>query len=242
MFDRRIVTIHSVDEWTFSVRRLVSYIRLMKLLGYKFVTVDDVINRTCPRRSIALTVDDAYRNCMIHLLPVLEKYRVPALMFVPVGLLGLPANHPDLLNNECYRDEATMTIEDINIWLQKGFTVGFHTMSHMDLYHQDNWSLIQEDFETGMDLMRKNGWNTSYFAYPKGFLPKERDRFELMLKQQGIKYAFTINWGPVNVDNPYYVNRVCLGNHEYMLWSVLKSVGLVDLYFRKKRIYQEQMV
>lgn len=242
MFDKRIVAIHGVNDRTFSVRRLVWYIRIMKCLGYKFISVNEILKKECPRKAVALTVDDAYKSCMVNLIPILEKYHIPALMFVPVGLLGLPANHPNLLKYECYKDEATMCADDVNVWLNKGLDIGFHTMKHIDLYSQTDLEYIQEDFKKGMDIMKKNGWNTDYFAYPKGFLPKDRDHFESLLRQQGIKYAFTINWGTVSTDKPFYVNRVCLGNHEYMFWAILKSLGILDYYFKKKRMSKAQVI
>lgn len=239
MFEQRIVAIHSVSDRTLSQRRLISYIKTMRRLGYKFVTVDTLLSAPKDKKLLALTVDDGYKSCMDNLIPVLEQYEIPALMFLPTQLLGLQANHEELLKHECYTDEAIMSVEDVNLWVHKGFEIGFHTGKHIDLYRCSDHE-IERDFREGMEVFRKNGWRTKYFAYPKGFLPKNKLLFEKLLSEYGISYAFTIYWGKANVNDPYYINRVCLGNHEPFFWSILKTLGCCDGYFRKRRLTIEQ--
>lgn len=241
MFEKRIVAIHSISDQNLSQNRLIHYIRTMRFLGYKFVSVDTILSDKHNGKLLALTVDDGYKSCIKNLIPVLEKYKIPALMFLPTQLLGLPENHDELLKNECYRNESIMSVEDVNLWVHKGFDIGFHTGKHIDLYYHEDQE-IEKDFREGMDIFRKNGWKTKYFAYPKGFLPKNRNLFEGLLREYNIEFAFTINWGRINSEEPFYVNRVCLGNHEPFLWSILKTIGAGDAYFRKKRVYKEQQI
>lgn len=239
MFEKRIVAIHSISDQNLSQNRLIHYIRTMRFLGYKFVSVDTILSDKHNGKLLALTVDDGYKSCIKNLIPVLEKYKIPALMFLPTQLLGLPENHDELLKNECYRNESIMSVEDVNLWVHKGFDIGFHTGKHIDLYYHEDQE-IEKDFREGMDIFRKNGWETKYFAYPKGFLPKNRSFFEKLMSKYGIKYAFTICWGGVHADDCYYINRVCLGNHEPFIWSILKTMGFCDYYFLKKRLTIEQ--
>lgn len=241
MFEKRIVAIHSISDQNLSQNRLIHYIRTMRFLGYKFVSVDTILSDKHNGKLLALTVDDGYKSCIKNLIPVLEKYKIPALMFLPTQLLGLPENHDELLKNECYRNESIMSVEDVNLWVYKGFDIGFHTGKHIDLYYHEDQE-IEKDFREGMDIFRKNGWEIKYFAYPKGFLPKNRNLFEGLLREYNIEFAFTINWGRINSEEPFYVNRVCLGNHEPFLWSILKTIGAGDAYFRKKRVYKEQQI
>lgn len=241
MFEKRIVAIHSISDQNLSQNRLIHYIRTMRFLGYKFVSVDTILSDKHNGKLLALTVDDGYKSCIKNLIPVLEKYKIPALMFLPTQLLGLPENHDELLKNECYRNESIMSVEDVNLWVHKGFDIGFHTGKHIDLYYHEDQE-IEKDFREGMDIFRKNGWEIKYFAYPKGFLPKNRNLFEGLLREYNIEFAFTINWGRINSEEPFYVNRVCLGNHEPFLWSILKTIGAGDAYFRKKRVYKEQQI
>lgn len=239
MFDKRIVTIHAVSENAFSPSRLVRYIKTMRCLGYSFVSINEVLNSSSKYKEIALTFDDAYKSCIENAIPLLRKFQVPATMFIPTGLLGLPANHQKLMKHECYKNEATMSLEDVDLWLEKGFRIGFHTHEHIDLY-ESREDEIENDFRKGMEVFYRHGWEANYFAYPKGHLPQDRASFEALLKKYGIKSAFTINHGSVDKDNPYYINRVCLGNKEPFIWSILKSLGIFGDYYYRKRIQRKQ--
>jgi peptidoglycan/xylan/chitin deacetylase (PgdA/CDA1 family) len=43
---------------------------------------------TLPDNAIGITFDDAYLDNLIHAKPVLEKYEIPATLFVPTGFVG----------------------------------------------------------------------------------------------------------------------------------------------------------
>lgn len=241
-FHNRIITIHAVSDGTYKPERLERFIKTVRLLGYKFVSVKELMTSTKNRGQIALTFDDCYRSTFTNAIPILKKFKVPALMFIPTGLLGYPANHPVLIAHECYKDEAIMTTEEVNQWIYEGFDIGFHTHEHIDLYNTSDDRII-DDFKKGVEEMRERGWNTPFFAYPKGFLPQNRPLFERLLRQYRFTYAFTINHGDLNIDQPYYINRICLGNKEPFLWGLMKTLGFIgDLYFRKKKQYIQQMI
>ena len=233
MFGKRIVAIHSVSDKTFTPTHLEAYIRSVKKLGYEFVPIREILRPERGGRLISLTVDDGYKSCKTNLLPILRKHGIIACMFVPPGLIGLPANHKMLTQYKCYHDEETMSLEDLRLWIKEGHEVGFHTDMHLDL-RETRSEEAKEDFMNGIARFREWGMTTDLFAYPFGHRPKSRAEYEKMLGENGIKYAFTIDWGDVDMDNPYYINRVCLGDREPIWWSVLKTVGLVDWYWKRK--------
>lgn len=237
MFGKRIVAIHSVGNNTFTPVHLEAYIHSMKRLQYEFVPLRKILSPECGGRFVALTVDDGYKSCVTRLLPILRKYDIKACMFVATGLLDLPANHDALTGHKCYPDEEMMSLTDLRLWLSEGHEVGFHTDMHLDL-RCTPFNQIKEDFKNGMSRLREWGMATDLFAYPFGYLPKRRQDFETLLEENGCKYAFTINWGDVDTGFPYYINRVCLGDHEPSWWSVLKTTGLVDWY--QKRLSKDK--
>lgn len=239
--NKRIVTIHDVAEDTLSPKRLKRYLRWMRRLGYKFVPMNRILSDKSTGKLITLTIDDAYSSTMDTLLPILEEFEITSVLFVPPGLLGKKANDPELLANDCYANKSTMTWGHLRQWTEKGQQIGFHTNKHLDLYYHDN-DEIESDFKEGAAALQRMGFHTEYFAYPKGFLPKDRIHFEGLLRENGIKYAFTVNHGKANPDNRYYINRAIIGNSEPLFWSIFKSIGIADRFFYKHRQYPEQKI
>ena len=66
------ITIHDID----------CCIRYFQKIGYRFISPDDIHTLAENwQRSVMLTFDDGYHNC-VHVLPILEKYAVPATFFI----------------------------------------------------------------------------------------------------------------------------------------------------------------
>lgn len=239
--NKRIVAIHDVAEDTLAPKRLKRYIRWVQRLGYKFVPMDHILSDKSSGKLVTLTIDDAYSSSIDTLLPILEEFGITSMLFVPTGLLGKKANDPELLSNDCYANKSTMTWEQLHQWVEKGQRIGFHTHKHLDLFHHNNKE-IEIDFQEGIAALRDNGFHTEYFAYPKGFLPADRAYFEGLLRQGGMKYAFTVNYGEANPEDGYYINRAIIGNSEPLFWSLCKTIGVADRFFYKYRQYQEQKI
>lgn len=241
MFQKRIIAIHAVDQNTLQPKHLNRYFTILKSIGYKFLPLDEIFSSKYKGKFISLTVDDAYKSTITNLLPILNTYNIKATLFVPPSLLGLKANDKKLLAQYCYSDQDMMTIEDLKIWKNNGHEIAFHTDEHIDLY-EANEDVIISDFKSGMEKMSILGYKIKYFAYPKGFLPKNRFEFEKLLQEYSIQKAFTITWGKLNTENPYYINRLCLGDKEPLFWSILKTIGIVDWYYLKQKIkYYERV-
>ena len=64
--------------------------------------------------------------------------------------------------------------------------------------------LIQvQDFHNGFNLLAQRGFLlVKYFAYPFGYIPKNRKMMEGLFKKYDIQYAFTVNWGSVKRNLP----------------------------------------
>lgn len=233
MFNKRIICIHSTSDNALPVSQFRKYISWMIKLGYEFVSMDEILDETKSGKNVHLTVDDGYKTCVTALLPILQEYGIKATFFVAPMLLGLEANHPYLIDNSCYPNESTMTEDDVLLLRSYGHTIGYHTGSHVNLSKTDN-AKVEDDFFNGLEVLKGMGIEVTKFAYPFGFLPKDKPFFEDILKRSSISNAFTVQWGDVNHASPYYINRVCLGDKEPLLWSVLKTIGAIDFYYNLK--------
>ena len=211
MFQKRIICIHALSLHAMSPLHFERYVVTMQRMGFRFVSLHQILHKDCTGKLLALTVDDAYKTCIVSLLPILEKYGIIATLFVPSGLIGLSANHEELIQHNCYSDEAMMDLEDLKLWVNKGQQLGFHTYKHINL-KVTAYEKIEQDFGLGIEELHKWGIKIDLFAYPFGYLPVERAKFEQLLRKFGVKYAFTVKWGNVNIDEPYYINRVCIAD------------------------------
>lgn len=56
---------------------------------FEFVTVDDILSdRKTRGRRCAITFDDGWLDNYTNALPILREYRVPATVFIPLGMIG----------------------------------------------------------------------------------------------------------------------------------------------------------
>lgn len=234
LFKKRIICIHSLDDKTLTEGCFRQYVKNIKLLGYRFASLEEVVSDTCKGKVLSLTIDDGYKNIVTNLLPILEDLEVPALLFVPTGLLNKKANDEQLLKNDCYKDQDMMSVKDLQYWINKGFQVGFHTHHHINLSKVD-FEQAEKDVEEGMNFFKQINYKPSCFAYPFGLLPTDKLQYEKLLSLHGIKHAFTFSWGNVEGADSYYIPRFSLGNNQPILWSIMKTVGVLDWYNKIKR-------
>lgn len=70
-----------------SPEKLDEFILLFKAKGYKFISLDDLQSwlekkKKIRQKFICLTFDDGYRDNLIHGVPILEKHKVPATIYI----------------------------------------------------------------------------------------------------------------------------------------------------------------
>jgi len=146
-------------KWLSSHFDIISLPELhLRIVGKKIVGNEAVI-----------TLDDGYRDNLTNALPILEKYQVPATIFVTTAWLGQVAALPwDMEYSETDR-AIFLTAEEIaNLAQNPLITIGAHTHTHPrlgDLNAVEQASEIQNSKKILADITKQD---IATFAYPFG--------------------------------------------------------------------------
>jgi len=105
-----------------------------------------------PSSMITFTFDDGYQSTYDKAFPILEKYSYPATAFIITSAVG---------------ESGYMTIEQILDLANKGWEIGSHTVSHVDLTELSDDQLSYELLESKKYLERF-GLKVENFSSPYG--------------------------------------------------------------------------
>jgi peptidoglycan/xylan/chitin deacetylase (PgdA/CDA1 family) len=172
--------------------------------------------------TVAITFDDALISFLDNALPVLQKYKLPAAVFVPTGNMG---SHPNwTLEDDCdCADEKVMSEKDVAGLSQVGCEVFSHTVSHPHLNEIDLSKLRNELEQSKQTLEQIMGHNICAISYPYGAYDT---RVCNLAKQLGYELGFTIE--PYSIDsspNNLEIGRLKVSASDGMLKFRLKIMG-----------------
>ncbi len=191
-----VLMYHSVGRsgWEFSVSPEVfeKQINYLRRNNYKFLTakdLDEIISGKdgSVKKGVLITFDDGYRDFMTEAAPILNKYGIPAILFV----------HTDRSSDRLGNDLPLLTWPEIRS-LGGSVETGSHSHSHPDLKALSREELNQELDQAEETFVRELGYKPELLSYPGG-----RFSFGIAdnLRQRGYKLAFTINPGLIRKKN-----------------------------------------
>jgi peptidoglycan/xylan/chitin deacetylase (PgdA/CDA1 family) len=108
-----------------------------------------------PSKPVMITFDDGYRDVLWHAAAVLHKLHMPATAYIITDRVDGP-------------DSSFLTWPELLRLEQLGFTIGSHTVHHLDLTSlsaADAWSELAQSKRT---LEHHLGHPVQWFAYPAG--------------------------------------------------------------------------
>jgi peptidoglycan/xylan/chitin deacetylase (PgdA/CDA1 family) len=150
-----------------------------------------------PDKSIVLTFDDNYQGFHDQALPILEKYKFPAAMFVHTHYVGdKSGKHPKM-------DWPTLK----ELIKNPLITIGSHTVTHpADITQLAQEDQIKELTESKATLEKELEKPMPYLAYPDG---KNDKTVQENARSAGYKMAFTMENTPAE-ESP---NIMCVGRY-----------------------------
>lgn len=195
-----ILLYHSIADtsWSYAVAPEVfeRHVRYLKA-HHRLLPLSEVVaalekNASLPR-GVVITFDDGYRDFLLHALPVLERYEVPATLFVCTGEVDRKelGNDFDLLRRGEYRELARHPL----------VTLGSHGMTHRKLTRLSMDEAKNEIESSRVLIHGETAMEPHVFAYPKGSFNRG---IETMVERAGYRAAVTASLGLVEYTTGRY--------------------------------------
>ncbi|MEK6280046.1 MAG: polysaccharide deacetylase family protein [Acidobacteriota bacterium] len=185
-------------------RKQMSY---LKSQGFVFYTASDLIKHfeergEFPKRGVALTFDDGWKDNYTNAFPVLKEFGIKATIFIIPSSIGQMSSGATA---DGEKPHAHLSQDEILEMSREGIEFGSHTMTHKLLNkipESEVTAEIEEAKREIENLVQKPCWT---FAYPAGFLS---DTAQRVVAQAGHIGAFSTVYGPEDRVDLFALNRI----------------------------------
>ncbi len=166
--------------FTISPDMLEQHLLFLKEKGYTPVSLKDLQTGTPVKKPVMLTFDDGHADNYDNLFPLLQKYQVPAVIFLITDKVGT---------------EGYLTWEQIRQMLESGLVeFGSHTCSHRRLRSLPDEEIARELTRSKQLLEEKLGRPVTAFCYPFGAGGFDK-RVRTQVFKAGYKFDFSTKKG-----------------------------------------------
>jgi peptidoglycan/xylan/chitin deacetylase (PgdA/CDA1 family)/GT2 family glycosyltransferase len=194
-----------------SPHRFQGMMRWLLTAGYKTANTSQWLKDDLSKKQVLLTFDDGYDDLYDHLLPLIVKHRLTALIFLVTDCIGT-SNIFDQRSG--FRARNLLTLSQIREMQKYGVEFGSHTLTHPHLPDVSDYQLHREVGESKRRLEDMLGVEITTFAYPYGGVDR---RVRAAVAQAGYKLAFTALPGPNWWNDPLCQRRADVNENTSML-------------------------
>lgn len=175
------------------------------------------------KRYFHLSFDDGFKNNYTNIFPILQKYSIPGLFFVPTGLVGAKFEKTKhyCLEITNYRHPIEM-LEwgDIKELASHGHDIGSHTKTHAKLVDIEHDPVKMEDEirNSKFELENQLGQECKYISWPYGTLKDAGNKTLKTVKAAGYQACFGAYREKIRpkITSPYCIPR----NHFEPQWPL----------------------
>jgi peptidoglycan/xylan/chitin deacetylase (PgdA/CDA1 family) len=150
--------------------------------------------RTLADGSVLVTIDDGCPSVVSRALPVLQRFDIPAIVFVPAGEMreiGTAGNGTD------ESPEARISWSELARLAGAGVEVGSHSWTHASLMRMTRSEAREQLIRSREEIERRLGKPVIAFAYPFGTRADYDDVLAAELPRAGYRLAFTSRHGAI---------------------------------------------
>ncbi len=198
----RLLTYHRVghprgdyyERLTVPPERFEREMNVMRRLGFDFMDpckLPDSFDRAARRwrRGAIPTFDDGYAEVFEHAFPVLQRYNLPAIMYVVTDRSY--ADWRDWGDNDAPR---LISWDKLRVMASGGISIGSHTRTHVDLTECTQSELESEVKDSKKKIEDEIGRPVRHFCYPYGYY---NERVKDVVREAGYETACTTDRGLV---------------------------------------------
>ncbi len=228
----RVLCYHRVepeprDRWSVSVQDFAMQMRCLRT-DWNPVGLSDVAewldgNRELAGRSVVVTFDDGFMDVFKHALPVLDRYSIPATMFVCPRFVEIGDGERD---SGFEAEGPFMGWKHLEILSQAGCMLGSHSQTHPVLSRLDEKSAREEIAESRRQIESATGKPCRVFCYPYGTPAAVSEREWALVEEAGYTLAFSSVTGALSKEaNRWYLPRskVLAGDKESTFMAILEG-------------------
>ena len=186
--------------------------------------------REFPRKPFILTFDDGYLDNYHNMLPLTQKYGYRGVLFL-LGDFSARGNFWDVGENE--EANRLMTTEQKRAFVNHGWEIGAHTMTHPHLTQLSDEDVLHELCESRERIESELGTKVITFAYPFG---NYDDRIKELTRQAGFTFGIATDTGGLTIeDDRFAVFRVNMFPEESLFSLFKKTSSWYRKYYQRKR-------
>ena len=157
--------------------------------------------------TLSITFDDGYRDNFEIAVPILSRLGLSATFFLTTAYIGSSVTAP--WDRALTRAPGWMTWDQIRSLKARGFDVGAHTDTHIDLGTAEPATIRAELRTCREKLEREVGGDISLFAYPFGGVKNISPASLQLVREAGFTCCLSC-YGSVNppVTDPFHLARI----------------------------------
>lgn len=230
-----IVAFHRIDDRypgnaiSYSVegfRRFCAFFKRHLTVVSLSALLDDLDAHRSIAGKVAITFDDGYLDNFTSAAPILSDLDLPATFFIATGFIG--SDRIAWWDREEGIRSEWMEWHHVEELDRAGFSIGAHTVNHVDLGVVGGDEARREIECSRSDLEERLGRRIDLFAYPYGGAAQLTEANRALVRELGFRCAPSCHGGRVSPgDDPYRIRRTPISpwykNERQFAFEILRS-------------------